>query len=64
MPSGIRHILHISIPESIFLDGFHSLIKMTNDYIPQETQNKMHLYSFVSNMKLTVTGIFEIESSH
>ena len=37
---------------------------MTNNYIPQETQNKMHLYPIVSNMQLIVTGIFEIELSH
>ena len=35
---------------------------MTKDYMPQETQNKMHLYLIVSNMQLTVTGIFETES--
>ena len=38
--------------------------KMTNNYIPRETQNKMHLYPIVSNMQLTVTGIFEIEPSY
>ena len=38
--------------------------KMTNHYIPQETQYKMHLYPIVLNMQLTVTGIFKIESSH
>ena len=37
---------------------------MTYKYIPQETQHKMHLYPIVSNMQLTVTGVFKIESSH
>ena len=37
---------------------------MTNDYIPQEIKNEMPLYPIVSNMQLTLTGMFEIESSN